>query len=57
MGFRFTADEQELVTLRYGGGLNIVELALVLGLPIGTVKRRLHDTRARLRDMLEGSES
>jgi RNA polymerase sigma-70 factor (ECF subfamily) len=34
------------------GELNLVEIAKVLGLPEGTVRRRMHTARARLRQEL-----
>ena len=46
---RLPPDRQELVTLRYGQDLNIIEIAVVLGIPAGTVKSRLHDARERMR--------
>jgi RNA polymerase sigma factor (sigma-70 family) len=54
---RLPADRQELLTLKYGADLNIVEIAVVLGIPAGTVKSRLHHAREQLRRILEGDES
>ena len=50
-------DKQELLTLRYSADLNIVEIAVILGIPAGTVKSRLHHAREQLRQILEGDES
>ncbi len=50
-------DRQELLTLRYGADLNIIEIAVVLGIPAGTVKSRLHHAREQLRRILEGDQS
>jgi RNA polymerase sigma-70 factor (ECF subfamily) len=50
-------DTRELLALRYGGDLNTLEIALVLGIPAGTVKSRLHHARGQLRRMLKGTES
>jgi len=54
---RLPADRQELLTLRYGTDLNIIEIAVVLGIPAGTVKSRLHHAREQLRRILEGDQS
>ncbi|MHC4773774.1 MAG: RNA polymerase sigma factor [Planctomycetota bacterium] len=54
---RLPPDRQELLTLRYGGDLNVIEIAVVLGIPAGTVKSRLHHAREQLRQILEGAES
>ena len=54
---RLPPDRQELLTLRYGGDLNVVEIAVILGIPAGTVKSRLHHAREQLRRILEGDES
>jgi RNA polymerase sigma-70 factor (ECF subfamily) len=53
---RLPPDKQELLTLRYGEALGIIEIAFVLGIPTGTVKSRLHDARWQLRQILEGDE-
>jgi len=50
-------DTQELLTLRYGGDLNIMEIAVILSIPAGTVKSRLHTAREQLRKILEGNPS
>ena len=54
---RLPTDQQELLTLKYGADLNIIEIALVLGIPAGTVKSRLYNAREQLRRILEGDES
>ncbi len=54
---RLPPERQELLTLRYGTDLNVVEIAVVLGIPAGTVKSRLHQAREHLRQMLKGDES
>jgi RNA polymerase sigma-70 factor, ECF subfamily len=50
-------EARELVTLKYRADLNIVEIAVILGIPAGTVKSRLHHAREQLRRILEGDES
>jgi RNA polymerase sigma-70 factor (ECF subfamily) len=54
---RLPPEGRELLALRYGGDLNILEIAVVLGIPAGTVKSRLHHAREQLRQILEGAES
>ena len=54
---RLPADRQELLTLKYAADLNIIEIAVVLGIPAGTVKSRLHHARAQLRRILQGDQS
>lgn len=51
---RLSRDRQELLLLKYSTDLNIYEIAMVLGVPAGTVKSRLHHAREELRQMLEG---
>ncbi len=53
---RLAPDTQELLTLRYGGDLNIIAIAVILRIPAGTVKSRLHTAREQLRQMLKGTE-
>ena len=50
-------DQRDLLTLKYGEDLSIVDIAVVLGIPAGTVKSRLHHAREQLRHILEGDES
>jgi RNA polymerase sigma-70 factor, ECF subfamily len=42
-----------VVVLRYGGDLDLAEIAEALELPLGSVKRRLFDAMAKLRELLE----
>lgn len=46
------ADQRRVVALRYGADLTEVDIAQVLGWPIGTVKSRLNRARERLRVLL-----
>jgi RNA polymerase sigma-70 factor (ECF subfamily) len=48
-----TGPERELMLLRYVEGLTQAQIAARLGVPEGTVKVRLHRSRARLRKVLE----
>lgn len=44
---------RDVVVLRYCADLDYEEIAITLGLPLGTVKRRLFDAMAKLRELLE----
>lgn len=46
---RLRPEEALALSLRYGGGLSVRELALVLGLPLSTAKSRLQEIRKKLR--------
>jgi len=56
---KLSSDQRRVIALRYGADLTEIDIALVLGWPVGTVKSRLHRARERLRTVLmdEGSES
>jgi RNA polymerase sigma-70 factor (ECF subfamily) len=49
-------DDQILIVLRYDKDLKLNDVAQLLGVPTGTVKRRLHTAHKRLRSALERSE-
>jgi len=49
---RLSAQDQALVDLRYREGLSDSEVAEATGMPVGTVKTRLHRARGKLRKML-----
>lgn len=46
-------EDRELVTLLYRDRLTYIEISDLLGIPVGTVKVRLHRARVRMRDYLE----
>lgn len=46
--------QQQVIERHYLRGEKIEEIAGALGLPPGTVKRRLHDAREKLRSRLSG---
>ncbi len=46
------AEQRRVIALRYGADLTEVEIAHVLGWPVGTVKSRLNRARERLRVLL-----
>jgi RNA polymerase sigma-70 factor, ECF subfamily len=49
---QLSPDQRRVVALRYGADLTEVDIAQVLGWPIGTVKSRLNRARERLRVLL-----
>jgi RNA polymerase sigma-70 factor (ECF subfamily) len=49
-------DDQVLIVLRYDRDLRLEDIAGLLDIPTGTVKRRLHDAHRRLRHALARSE-
>lgn len=49
-------DQRTLLSLYYGEDLSVRELAVVLGVPGGTVKSRLYHARKALRDIMEAEE-
>ncbi len=46
-------DHREVIVLRYFADLTVPELAETIGVPLGTVKSRLHRALGRLRDELK----
>ena len=47
-----SAEQRRVIALRYGGDLTEVDIAQVLGWPVGTVKSRLNRAREQLRLLL-----
>lgn len=50
------AEQRRVIALRYGADLTEVDIARVLGWPVGTVKSRLNRARERLRVLLNDGE-
>lgn len=50
---RLPPDLRALVSLYYGEEMPVAAIAAGLGVPVGTVKSRLHEARAQLRTLLE----
>ncbi len=48
---------RQTAELFYLDGFSLTEVADVLGVPVGTVKRRLHEVRKRLREILVDDNS
>jgi RNA polymerase sigma-70 factor (ECF subfamily) len=53
---RLTADEQLLLALHGVEGLSLAEIHEVTGLPIGTIKSRLHRSRIRLGKLIASAD-
>jgi RNA polymerase sigma-70 factor, ECF subfamily len=49
---QLSAEHRDVVTLFYGEGLGVAEIAIVLSVPVGTVKSRLHHARQFLKNLL-----
>jgi RNA polymerase sigma factor (sigma-70 family) len=49
---KLSADQRRVIALRYGADLTEIEIAQILGWPVGTVKSRLSRARDRLRELL-----
>ena len=49
---RLSAAHREVLLLRYRDDMSYGEMALVLGIPIGTVRTRLHNAKKRLHESL-----
>jgi RNA polymerase sigma-70 factor (ECF subfamily) len=53
---QLSTEQRRVIALRYGADLTEVDIAQVLGWPIGTVKSRLNRARERLRELLKDGE-
>jgi len=53
---RLTQDERTVLTLVYFADLTVVDAAVVLGIPVGTAKSRLHHALRALRAALEADK-
>lgn len=53
---QLSAEQRRVIALRYGADLTEVDIAQVLGWPLGTVKSRLNRARERLRELLNDEE-
>jgi len=53
---QLSPDQRQVIALRYGADLTEVDIAQVLGWPVGTVKSRLNRARERLRVLLNDGE-
>jgi RNA polymerase sigma-70 factor (ECF subfamily) len=51
---RLPMDQRLTIALHYGEDLGVEDVAAALGIPVGTVKSRLHTARKTLKLMLEG---
>lgn len=48
--------QREILDLRFAHGLSYAEIAIALGIPVGTVRSRLHHAVALLRQRLEADD-
>ena len=53
---QLSAEHRHVIALRYGADLTEVDIAQVLGWPVGTVKSRLNRARGRLRAIFNEGE-
>jgi RNA polymerase sigma-70 factor, ECF subfamily len=53
---RLPLDQRLVISLHYGEGLGVEDIATAHGLPAGTVKSRLHAGRQTLKTLLQGAE-
>src|SRR5438552_18490791 len=53
---QLSAEQRRVIALRYGADLTEVDIAQVLGWPVGSVKSRLNRARERLRELLNDGE-
>jgi len=53
---QLNAEQRRVIALRYGADLTEIDIAQVLGWPVGTVKSRLNRARERLRILLNDGE-
>jgi RNA polymerase sigma-70 factor, ECF subfamily len=53
---QLSAEQRHVIALRYGADLTEVDIAQVLGWPVGTVKSRLNRARERLRAIFNEDE-
>jgi len=53
---QLSAEQRRVIALRYGADLTEVDIAQVLGWPVGTVKSRLNRVREGLRVLLNEEE-
>lgn len=44
--------QSEVLVLRFLEGRSMEEISAIIGIPVGTVKSRLHNAKAALRDAL-----
>jgi len=53
---KLNKDQQELITLHDAEGYTLPELEQILGIPLGTLKSRLHRARSKLEHLLKKKE-
>ena len=53
---RLSGEHRDVLVLKDIEGLKYEEIAVILGVPIGTIRSRLHRARLELRDLLQSDE-
>ena len=53
---RLTQDERTILTLVYFADMTVVDASVVLGVPLGTAKSRLHHALRSLRSVLDADQ-
>jgi RNA polymerase sigma-70 factor (ECF subfamily) len=53
---RLSHEHREVIVLKEIEGLKYEDIAEILGVPIGTIRSRLHRARLELRDLLQPEE-
>jgi len=53
---QLNTEQRIILSMRYGSDLSVAHIALAIGVPVGTVKSRLHAARAALKHRMDQSQ-